>query len=94
MSRLNKSLKNARVAFIFYFVALVLAFISRKVFIDTLGTELVGLSATMRNILGFLNLAELGVYTAVATSLYRPIFDKNEDKINEILNSLLSHYHD
>lgn len=85
-SRFSKSIKNARVAFIFYFIALLLAFISRKVFIETLGTELVGLSATMRNILGFLNLAELGVYTAVATSLYKPIFDKNEGKINEIIS--------
>lgn len=86
MSRLSKSIKNARVAFIFYFIALVLAFISRKVFIDSLGTELVGLSATMRNILGFLNLAELGIYTAVATSLYKPIFDKEQTKINEIIS--------
>jgi len=85
-SRLNKSLKNARVAFFFYFISLVLAFVSRKVFIDTLGTELVGLSATMRNILGFLNLAELGIYTAVATSLYKPLFNKEEIKINEIIS--------
>jgi len=86
VTRLNKSIKNARVAFIFYFIALVLAFISRKVFIDSLGTELVGLSATMRNILGFLNLAELGIYTAVATSLYKPLFDKDQNKVNEIIS--------
>jgi len=86
LSRLNKSIKNARVALIFYFIALVLAFVSRKIFIDTLGTELVGLSATMRNILGFLNLAELGVYTAVATSLYKPIHDNDRSKINEIIS--------
>jgi O-antigen/teichoic acid export membrane protein len=86
LSRLNKSIKNARVALIFYFIALVLAFVSRKIFIDTLGTELVGLSATMRNILGFLNLAELGVYTAVATSLYKPIHDNDRSRINEIIS--------
>ncbi len=85
-TRLNKSLKNARVAFFFYFVALGLAFISRKVFIDTLGTELVGLSATMRNIRGFLNRAELGVYTAVATSLYSPLVRDEKGKINEIIS--------
>ena len=47
MSKLEKSIKNARVAFAFYFVTLVVSFVSRKVFIDTLGTELVGLSSTM-----------------------------------------------
>jgi len=86
MSRLKKSIKNARIAFLFYFVALLLAFVSRKVFIDTLGTELVGLSATLRNILGFLNLAELGIYTAVATSLYKPIFNNDRQKVSEIIS--------
>jgi O-antigen/teichoic acid export membrane protein len=70
----------------FYFITLVLAFISRKIFIDTLGTDLVGLSATMQNILGFLNLAELGIYTAVATSLYKPLFNDEKGKINEIIS--------
>lgn len=86
MSRLQKSLKNAKVAFIFFFLSMILAFISRKVFIDTLGTEIVGLSSTMLNILGFLNLAELGVYTAVATALYYPLFDKDEKTVNEIIS--------
>ena len=40
----------------------------------------------MRNILGFLNLAELGIYTAVATSLYKPIFEKDQNKVSEIIS--------
>lgn len=70
MNKLDKSIKNARVAFGFYFVFLIVSFVSRKVFIETLGTELVGLSATMQNILGFLHLAELGIYSAVTYALY------------------------
>lgn len=86
MSKLDKSLKNARVAFLFYFVALIVAFFSRKVFIDTLGTELVGLSATIQNILGFLNLAELGIYSAVSYSLYKPLVDDKKEEINRIVS--------
>ncbi|VBB44608.1 Sugar transporter [uncultured Paludibacter sp.] len=86
MSKLDKSIKNARVAFLFYFITLVISFVSRKIFIETLGTELVGLSATMQNILGFLNLAELGIYSAVSYSLYKPIVDKNHNEINRIIS--------
>lgn len=86
MSKLDKSLRNARVAFIFYFIALVVSFVSRKVFIDTLGTELVGLSATIQNILGFLNLAELGIYSAVSYSLYKPLVEGKQEEINRIIS--------
>ena len=86
MSKLDKSLKNAKVAFVFYFITLVVSFVSRRVFIDVLGTELVGLSAIMQNILGFLNLAELGVYTAVLYALYKPLVNKDEAEINKIIS--------
>ena len=86
MSKLDKSLKNARVAFVFYFIALVVSFVSRRVFIETLGTELVGLGATMQNILGFLGLAELGINAAVTYALYKPLVSKDNEKINKIIS--------
>lgn len=60
-SRTAKSIKNAKVALIFYFINLVLQFFSRKVFLDYLGAEVLGLNTTAQNLLGFLNLAELEV---------------------------------
>ena len=90
MSKLDKSIKNAKVTFGFYFVFLIISFVSRKVFIESLGTELVGLSGTIQNILTFLNLAELGVYSAVTYSLYKPLVDKNHEEINKII-SLFGH---
>lgn len=86
MSKLDKTLKNARVTLVYYFIALVISFISRKIFIEVLGTELVGLSATMQNILGFLNLAELGIFTAVSYALYKPIVEKNQSEVNRIVS--------
>ena len=86
MSKLNKSIKNARIAFFYYFVSLAVSFVSRKIFIDSLGTEIVGLSATMLNILGFLNLAELGIFAAVSHALYKPLVDKNHEELNKIIS--------
>ena len=63
-SRVRKSLLNARVNLIFYFLTLALSFFSRKIFLDTLGADFVGLTGTLQNLLGFLNLAELGIGSA------------------------------
>ena len=64
----------------------ILKFYSRKVFLDILGDDILGLNSTMMNLLQFLNLAELGIGTAVGFSLYKPLYDNNKDKINEIIN--------
>ena len=58
-SRTAKSIKNSTVSLVFYFVNIALGFVSRKVFIDNLGTEVLGLNTTATNLLQLLNLAEL-----------------------------------
>lgn len=85
-SRTSKSLKNAQVALIFYFLQLLLGFFSRKVFFDYLGSEILGLNTTASNLLGFLNLAELGVSTAVSFFLYQPLYDKDYKKLNKLVS--------
>lgn len=85
-SRTAKSLKNARAALLFYFLNLLLQFFSRKIFLDYLGSEVLGLNTTAQNLLGFLNLAELGIGSAVAYNLYKPLFEGNRQAINEIVS--------
>ena len=85
-SRTAKSLKNSAVALGFYFVNLVLQFFSRKIFLDHLGAEVLGLNTTATNLLQFLNLAELGIGTAIACTLYKPLFDRDTAAINEIVS--------
>lgn len=85
-SRTTKSIKNARVALVFYFINLVLQFFSRKVFLNYLGAEVLGLNTTAQNLIGFLNLAELGIGGAIAFTLYKPIFERDKQAINEIVS--------
>lgn len=85
-SRTSKSIKNANVALFFYFVQMIIGFWSRKVFYEYLGSEVLGLDTTATTMLGFLNLAELGVGSAVGYFLYKPMFDGDTDKINEIVS--------
>lgn len=85
-SRTNKSLKNAKVSLIYYFFQLILSFFSRKAFFDYLGSEILGLNTTASNLLGFLNLAELGVSAAVGYFLYQPLYDKDYTKLNILVS--------
>lgn len=85
-SRVHKSLLNAKVNLVFYFISLLLSFFSRKIFLECLGNDFVGLTGTVGNLLNFLNLAELGVGTAIGTVLYRPLFERDREKINQIIS--------
>ena len=85
-SRTAKSIRNVKVALLFYILNLILQFFSRKIFLDYLGSEVLGLNTTAQNLLGFLNLAELGIGSAVAYNLYKPLFDKDRDAVNAIVS--------
>ena len=74
--RVHKSVLNAEVNLLFYFLSLFLAFFSRKIFLDCLGTEFIGLTGTLYNILGYLNLSELGIGACIGYFLFKPIQTK------------------
>lgn len=84
-SRTIKSIRNARVSFVYYFLNILVGFWSRKVFFDYLGSEILGLDTTVGNLLGFLNLAELGISTSVAYFLYKPLNENDYESINKIV---------
>ena len=55
--RVHKSVLNAEVNLIFYFLSLFLAFFSRKIFLECLGDEFIGLTGTLFSILSLLNIS-------------------------------------
>ena len=85
MSRVSKSLLNAKVGVFFFLLSIFVQFFSRKIFLDELGDDFIGLESTLRSILGFLNLAELGIGTAIGFTLYKPLYDSNQKEINKII---------
>lgn len=85
-TRTSKSVKNAQIALLFYLLNLILQFYSRKIFLNYLGSEVLGLNTTAQNLINFLNLAELGIGAAVSYSLYKPLLDNNKNVINDIIS--------
>ena len=84
--RVHKSILNAEVNLLFFFLSLFFAFISRKIFLYCLGAEFIGLTGTLGNILGYLNLAELGIGSCISYFLYKPIQSNDRESINEIMS--------
>lgn len=83
--RTKNSLRNSLVAVGFQVISLLIGFWSRRIFLNHLGTEVLGLNTTAQSLLGFLNLAELGIGSAIAVTLYKPIFDDDRQSIREIV---------
>lgn len=84
--RVHKSLLNIKVNFLFFVLTLFISFFSRKIFLDTLGAEFIGLSGTLGNILGLLNLAEFGIGTCISYFLFKPLQSQDKNAIGEIMS--------
>ncbi len=86
--RVHRSIMNIKVGMIFYVLSLFLAFFSRKIFLDCLGAEFIGLTGMLMNIMSFLSVAELGIGTSIIYFLYKPLQEDNHEKVNEVISML------
>lgn len=64
----------------------VLLFISRMIFIRYLSAAYLGVNGLFTDVLGMLNLAELGIGTAMIFSLYEPAAKDDEHKLAQLMN--------
>lgn len=67
-------------------VLIILPFINRTLMIYQLGEEYVGLNSLFSSVLSVLNLAELGIGSALVYSMYKPIATNDTDKICALMN--------
>jgi len=86
--RTHKSILNAEVGLLFYCLSFLVAFFSRKVFLDNLGADFIGLTGTLLSILGLLNLSELGIGLSVSYFLFKPLANNDREKICDIISLL------
>lgn len=86
MSRLEKSVKNIIYAFGNSFLSSILGFVSRTVFIYCLGTEYLGLSGLLNNVLGMLTITDMGISTAIGFSLYKPLAKNDYENVSALMS--------
>lgn len=88
--------KNAKRNMIFGFVIrlydMLVPFVIRTVMIRYIGVEYLGLSSLFASVLQVLNLAELGVGSAMVYSMYKPIVEDDADTICALLGLYRKYY--
>ncbi len=85
-TRTDKAIRNTKYAIAASIISFVANFIARNIFLKELGTDVLGLNTTVQSYLAFLNIAELGISTAIVVTLYKPILNKDYNTINEIVS--------
>ncbi len=85
----NTRTKNALLNIIFGYIAQIgiffLSFVGRRIFLNYLSADYLGVNGLYSNVLNILSLAELGLDTAVVYSLYKPVAESDTDLIRSLL---------
>ena len=79
--RTKNSIKNIYISILTQIIITLLGFVSRKVFLDSLGTEYLGVNGLLSNVLSMLSLVEGGIGTSIVYNLYKPLAENDEPRI-------------
>lgn len=90
---LFNSLKNSIYGIASQLIIVLLMFVSRKIFVDILPVEYLGLNGLFSNVISVLSLTELGFGTAAIYALYRPIAMKDYKKQAVLMRVYAKIYH-
>lgn len=84
-SRLGNTLRNFKFGAAAQLVVTLLGFVSRTVFIRVLGMEYSGVNGLYTSILDVLSLTELGLADVVIYSLYKPLAERDTDRLAALM---------
>lgn len=79
--RTQNAIKNISMSIFSQIIIILLGFLSRKIFIDSLGTEYLGVNGLLTNVLSMMVLIEGGIGISITYNLYKPLADNDESKI-------------
>lgn len=84
-SRTENAVKNILWGYISNFVTMLVHFVSRTVFVYTIGVSYLGINGLFSSVLGMLSLTELGIGTAINYSLYKPVAEGDREKVKSLM---------
>lgn len=85
MGRTEKALYNILFSIASNVLILILKFFNRTILLWTLGEEYLGISGLFSSIFSILDLAELGIGTAITFSMYKPLAEKDKEKVKSLM---------
>lgn len=90
--RTKQAFKNASASLILQLVLALSGIIIPRFFIALYGSAVNGLVSSISQFISYMALVEAGVGAAGTVALYKPIADKNQDRINGIVSAARSFY--
>ena len=84
--RTKRSIMNIICALFQNILSILIGFIVQKIFINSFGTEYLGLNGLLGNIISMLCVTELGLGSAIIYNLYKPIEKKDKKTIRTLMN--------
>lgn len=90
---MNKSfIKKIGINFIITFFTSVFSFVTNKYFAEYMGIEKLGLMKLFTQLMAYLNVIDMGIGGASTFALYKPLAEKDIEKISIIINTIKSLY--
>ena len=93
MGRVKSATRNIAFGYIGQVATMIMSFVLRKIFIMHLSETLLGVNSLYTNILSILNMAELGIGTALNFSLYAPVARGEKEKIKSYMQMYRKAYY-
>ena len=90
--RTKNSIRNIIVSCVSYGIIMIGSFITRRMFAQILGLELVGIEGAFLNVVSALAIVEMGLGVGIVYKLYKPIAQKDWDQVAVILCFLRKSY--
>ena len=84
--RAEATMKNSAWGLFQQFVICILSLFSRRVMIDTIGVEGVGLNGLLTNVVAVLSLADMGISASIIFHMYKPLANGDEEKLAKLMN--------
>lgn len=79
--RTKYAMKNITMSVFSQIIIILLGFASRKIFVDSLGAEYLGVNGLLSNVLSMMVLIEGGIGISIVYNLYKPLSENNKEKI-------------
>ena len=84
--------RNTVMSLTFEALTIICGFILPRFILGAFGSETNGLVSSITHFLGFISLCELGMGAVVPASLYRPLAEKNMDRVSAVVASAQKFY--
>jgi len=83
----TKILRNSSVALLAQFVAIIYGFVLPRMILGHFGSEINGLTQSIKQFLGVIGFLDMGVGQVVRSALYRPLADKDHLQLSRVMAS-------